>query len=353
MRATFIACWLPLVLSATSFVSGCATPDWARDWALVECFPQSGVRISLDHMSYWYVSGSRYDPHVYRNGTRPPWRFPEPEDREGAPIDPGGGELSQRGQLAVAWRYRRVEVFDFKTGASLTRIPCRAIAVGWSNDGTRLAYLAQPDGGSVETQDFDVHIWSPDEGQLASWRVRFGSIGPPPWHWGVNAFTINWDAQDQYFAVSTRSLPLGPRPWQTVVFEVERGPVCEYPYADAFFVGPGLLVACDKTKTIWGRRTRELLLLRVQGDALVREKTLIGRMPVAASRPEEGIYLIWEEPPWWELWVPKGLTLGLRKIDSGQEVRDRFFGEANSLTLIRSDLVPPLPNGPATRPAGR
>lgn len=353
MRITTWAVRLLLALCAVGVVGGCATPEWARDWALVECFWCAGVRINLDGLSYWYVQGNRGFPHVYRNGTLPPWRFPDDIVESGC-IEPGGGELSQRGQLAVAWRYRRVEVYDFKTGASLAQIPCRAVAVGWSNDGTRLVYLARPDGAPVDAQDFDVTLWSPAEGHLASWRVRFGSDVPPPWPWGVvNAFAISWDAHDRFFAVSTRSIPWTPWLWRTFVFDAERGLICECPYADAFFVGPGQLIACEKKKTLLGWHEREVLSLRIEGDALVKEKKLPGRMPVAASRPDEGVYLIWEKPPWFELWVPKGLTLGLRKVDSADCVRDRFFGEAKSLTLIRANLVPPLPCEPATRPRPR
>jgi hypothetical protein len=158
----------------------------------------------------------------------------------------------------------------------------------------------------------------------------------------VNAFTISWDADDRFIAVSTRSIPRTARPWQCIVFAVEKGPICEYPYADVFFIGSGRLVACARKESTSGWHERELLLLKVQENALVEEQVLPGRMPAAASRPDEGVYLVWQEPPWWELWTPKGYWLELRKIDRVRSVRNLFFAEATSLTLVRSHLALPF-----------
>ena len=316
---------------------GCATPDWARHWAVAECFSSAGVRIQGQGKRYWHVAGADENrPHPGDGTWSPAWRFPS--DMSRTCIDAGGAELSQTGQLAVAWRYRRIEVYNFATGQSLAKIPCRAVAVGWSNDGTRLAYLTQPDGATVRTQEFDLKIWSLAQGETASWRVRFGSIGKPPWMY-VNAFAISWDTDDRLISVSTRTIPLTPRPWQCIVIDVETGPLCDCAYADAFFVGPALLVACERVATGHPWDERVLVLLRVDGTRLVCEKQLPGRMPAAASRPEAGVYLVWQEPPWWEYWAAKGYSLEMRNVNDTQCVRDHFWAQAESVTLVRPELL--------------
>ncbi len=325
---------------------GCADPQWARGWALFECFGSAGIRIHSEGTKYWVVAGPE------RTGSDPPdglWvpQWHVPSDVKVSSLRDGGADLSASGQLAVAWRYDCVDIYDVHSGSRSGQIPCRAVAVAWSNDGEKLAYLAQAADGDIRTGEFYLSICNEEFDETSRWPLRFGPRRQGPLGWG-DAWALSWDSADCVVVVSTRSIPPAERPWQTVLVNLQTGHMIETEHGDAHCVGAAQVVACKEKTLSTGATVRELVLLRIEGDRLVEEGRLPGRMPVADSRPREGVYLVWQEPAWWELWAPKGYKLELRKVGSPERVRDRFWAQAGVVLVPSEQIIPLLPDGLAS-----